>query len=226
MNYLTLCKELVKEVGIAGGTGPATVAAQTGELANVVRWVRDANDYINNLWKDWKYLWTEYDQNVTTTTPILPVGVEVRSWHRDSVWLNYGTARASKLEFEDWDTFRVNQANGMSAGIPTVFSIKPNGQMVLNRTPNESMPLHAEFWRRPTQLATDSDIPDMPSEYHRIIVCRAAIMYGNREAAGEIISGMEAEYMDVLEKLQSDQLETFRHDRMAGQDIALQMEIP
>lgn len=225
MNYLELCKDLVKEVGIAGGTGPATVTGQTGELANVVRWIRDANDDINNLWKDWKYLWGEYDQSVTTASPPLPVGISIRTWHRDSFWTNYGTAAGRKLTFVDWNVFRTNQANGARPGVPTAFTIKPNNSLMLDRAPTVATPLHGEYWRRPAQLAVDGDTPAMPAEYHRIIVCRAAIMYGNREAAGEIISGMEAEYIDKLEKLQSDQLEAFRYDRMAGQDLPLQMEI-
>jgi len=225
VNYLQLCKELVREVGIAGGTGPATVENQTGELANVVRWIRDANDYINNLWRDWKYLWAEYDQNVTSVNLALPVGVTVREWHRDSFWLDYGTAAGRKLVYQDWNVFRVAQSTGTSPGTPTMFTIKPNNAVVLNRPPLNAMPLHAEFWKRPASLESDSDVPDMPAEYHRIIMVRAAIMYGNREAAGEIISGMEAEYIDLLEKLESDQLDAFRYDRLAGQDTPLYMEI-
>ena len=225
MTYLELCRELVRELGIAGGTGPATVANQTGELANVVRWIRDGNDYINNLWRDWKFLWAEYDQNVTGVHPPMPVGVTVREWHRDSFWLQYGTAAGRKLVFQDWNVFRVAQSTGASVGTPTMFTIKPNNTLALNRPPPATVPLHAEYWKRPDPLVNNADVPDMPAEYHRIIMVRAAIMYGNREAAGEIISGMEAEYTDLLEKLQSDQLDAFRYDRLAGQDIPLYMEI-
>lgn len=229
MTYLELCRNYVQELGIAGGTGPAAVTGQTGELANVIRWIRDAGIYIDNLWMDWSYLWREYDVSVTTSAvpmPALPANAPVKTWDRGSMWMSYGTAAARRLTYVPWDEWRVMLAGGITSGIPSEFTEKPNRSLVLNHVPPSPLPFHAEYWRQPRALEANDDVPDLPEQWHRIIICRAAIMYGNREAAGEIISGMEAEYADTLEKLQSDQIPAFRHERMGGQDVALQVEVP
>jgi carbonic anhydrase/acetyltransferase-like protein (isoleucine patch superfamily) len=50
-------------------------------------------------------------------------------------------------------------------------------------------------------------VPLIPEDYWRIIAARALIQYGDREDAPEIVSGASAEFLDVLDKLESDQLE-------------------
>lgn len=222
MNFRALCQDLVKELGISGGTGPSTVLNQTGEYANVVRWIRDSSLWIDNLWRDWKYLWVEYDGTLTGQSLTLPA---VREVDRTSVWLNFGTSTARNLTWVEWATMRGYRAGVTQLGTPVYFSVDPAGVVWLDR-PVTSQPIHLEYWKKPVTLTNDTDEPDLPEEYHRLIVCRAGIMYGNREAAPEVISGMESEYIDLLEKLQSDQLETFRSERMSGQDVPLALRYP
>ena len=222
MNFRQLCQDLVKELGIAGGIGPSSVKDQTGEFANVVRWIAQATTWIDNLWRDWKYLWVEYDTTMTGQSLAI---ADSREIDRGSVWLDFGTGIARQLEYIEWKRLRELRARTALTGRPVQFSIDPSGTLFLDR-PVTAQPIHLEYWKRPTALVENEDTPDLPEEYHRIILCRAAIMYGNREAASEIISGMEAEYIDLLEKLQSDQLEAFRFERMSGQDVSLQMDPP
>jgi hypothetical protein len=222
MNFRELCQALVKELGISGGTGPSSTLNQTGEFANVVRWIADSSLWIDNLWRDWKYLWTEYDSTFTGQSLLID---NCRELDRTSVYLNFGEATARNLTWVEWRVMRETRARPSLVGTPVYFSVSPAGYLFLDR-PVSAQPLHFEYWKKPAKLVADADIPAMPESYHRLILCRAAIMYGNREAAGEIISGMEAEYIDLLDKLQSDQLEAFRNERMAGQDVPLALEHP
>lgn len=222
MNFRELCQGYVKELGISGGTGPTTVLNQTGEFANVVRWIADAALQIDNLWRDWKYLWNEYETTLTGQSIAI---ANAREIDRNSVWINHGTANARQLEWQEWTLMRETRNRPSLTGTPVYFSVNPAGMLYLDR-PVTTLPIRLEYWKKPTRLTDDSDEPDLPEAYHRIILCRAAIMYGNREAAPEIISGMEAEYIDMLDKLQSDQLEAFRGERMAGQDVPLYLRVP
>jgi hypothetical protein len=222
MNFRELCQDLVKELGIAGGTGPTTVQNQTGELGNVVRWIRDSNLWIDNLWRDWKYLWSSYSGTMQGQSLVI---ADLREIDRGSVWLDYGLSTASNLTWIEWSEMRAIMARPLSGGRPVHFSVDPSRTLFLDRL-GSGYPIMLEYWRKPTKLTNDTDIPDLPEEYHRLIVCRAGIMYGNREAASEVISGMESEYIDLLEKLQSDQLDSFRNERMSGQDIPLQLQGP
>lgn len=228
MTYLELCQNYVGELGIAGGKGPAAVTGQTGELANVVRWIRDASLDIDSLWLDWSYLWRQYDVTLNSNLPpppAPPANNVCRRWDRDSAWINYGTAAARKLPFRDFAEFKQLTASGITAGTPSEFTVRPDNQIVLNHVPTAGTPFHIEYWKQPKVLVANDDVPDLPSEFHRQIICRAAIYYGNREAAPEIISGMEAEYVDRLEKLESAYCSGFRSDRMSTPDLQQQVEL-
>lgn len=239
MTFLELCQELVTEIGIANGTGPSTVLNQTGELRNVVRWIRDSSLWIDNLWKDWKYLWCEYSGILATNSepqlnrfapaPNTPAGVLVRRWDRTSFWLDKQSASAQPLAFCPWDRFRLLYDVGRDVtktGKSRVITIRPDNTLQLYPIPNTTYTLTGEFFRRPAPMKENNDAPMMPAEYHRLVTCRAGIMYGNREDAPEIISGMEAEYIDLKDKLESDQLEAFDAERQAGQDLLLEGAIP
>lgn len=237
MNFLQLCQELVGELGLAGGTGPATVLNQRGELANVVRWIRDTDLWICNEWKTWKFLKVEYSGVIQAgtrepTPPNNPTGVRARKWDRDSIVINAGSLSAKPLMFEEWTTFRKLRQIG-SAGLttdePAIVTVKQIGadpKLWIYPTANATYPISGEFWRRPPTLTLDTDVPLMPDEYHRLIVVTAAIKYGNREDAPEIIAGMEAEHVSLLKQLQDEQLEGFEASGESSQDLLLEGAIP
>lgn len=231
MDYLTLSQELVQELGIAGGTvaTPGTVTAQTGELGNVVRWIRNAETYVNNLWKDWKFLHFDHSTTLSENSriPPGPGGFTVREWDRNSFYLNRLSNQPRALRFIPYQDFRHTDDIGIiSKSTPDRITVKPDGSLLVNKSALIDYTFTAEGWRRPAILVNDTDLPAMPAEFHRIIMVRAMIFYGNREDAPEIISGAEAEYIDILEKLQSSELEAFRYERLAGADELLSMEIP
>jgi hypothetical protein len=232
VTYLELCKELVSELGIAGGTGPTTVTGQTGLLGNACRWIRQANNDINVQWKNWRFLWTEYNGMVqagiqSPPVPGTPAGVKVRQWDRSSVYLNKYTNSPVQLEFVPWPVFRAQYGFGVpTAGQPAVFSVRPDNTLIMDRPTDAIYSITGEFWRRATLLAVDNDVPDMPDEYHRLIVCTAAVKYANKEDAPEVISGMEAEMFAMMFKLQSDQLDAFEFDTMSTQDVTAAMVLP
>lgn len=231
--FLQLCQEIVAELGIAGGAAntPGSVTGQSGELRNVVRWIRDSTLWFDNEWRDWKYLWTPYVDVCSLGDPLAPepdtpAGVKVRQWDRSSIWLSRGTTNQKRLDYMEWGQFReIYDGNGIPKQ-PSIFSVRPDGRIIFDCPPDQQYPINGEFWRRPVPLTQSNDVPAMPEEYHRLIVCRAAIMYANREDAPEVISGMETELVQGIEKLKSDQLAAFEADCIAGQDVMLEGPIP
>ena len=210
MNYLQLCNEIVYELGLQNGSGLTTTVGQTGELNNVTRWIRDAALYVDNLWLDWRYLWNQYSEPVAANANVLPAPTTMpRLWDINSIYyqpqsgglwqqLPYMTRERMRLQYDPLNAV---------ANPPSVFTIQPNNTLVLNCPTDQAYNFVGEFWQQPVALALDTDVPLMPANYHRIIVARAAVMYGNREDAPEVISGLSAEYVDILDKMESDQLE-------------------
>ena len=234
--YLQLVQQLVSELGIGGvnqgGTVPPTVVGQKGQLYNAINWVRQAENNINVMWANWDYLATDYSEALTIGSTAVPThsGTEtVNKWDRDSFWLNVTATSSGQLEFMDWTDFRkliLPGSGSASNGKPARITEKRNGTLLLDAPSNLAYTLTAEFWKEPVLLAADSDLPAMPAQFHRIIICEAAIKYGNKEAASEIIQGMEAEYLYLLDKLEGDQLEGRDYERMSTQDIPITIGIP
>jgi hypothetical protein len=227
MIFLDLCKDLISDTGLGGEPDLLeTVVGQTGDLNNAVRYIRDAALQIDNLWFDWKYLWFEHIANFTVAmnnAPPMPA-FGVRRWDRETFYLDKSGATPIKLRFEEWDTFR-DRTGVFPTGKAAIITVKPDNTLLVEKLNNATYSFSANGWRRPVVLAADDDEPLMPEEYHRIIVCRGKINYASKEDAPEILEGAEAEYMDILDKLQSDQLEGHYLDRMSTQDVDVSQEV-
>lgn len=223
MTYLELCKELVGQFGLSGGTGPTTVTGQVGELLNVTRWIRDSCLYIENLWEDWKFHWTQYSGSLaaasyTATAPTVPTGVLVRAWKYNSIKIRRtgSTDRFESVSYLAWEEFSTQfDPSEEDEGEPSCFTIAPDGSMQFDCPVDVAYDVKGEFWRQPVALEDDADEPLIPTPYHRIIVARAVVMYGDREDAPELIAGCQAEYIDMLEKLEANQLPGSGHRRMS-----------
>jgi len=235
MNFLTLVQELVTELGIGGAnqgaTVPESVSGQKGQLWNAVNWIIKANNNINLMWSDWRYLSVEYAETLSIGSDAVPVhsGQEVaKRWDRSSFWIDRSLTSAGPLSYLSWEDFRADVLPGPPSTNtkPSIITQKRDGSLLLNVPCNSTYALTAEFYKRPALLAANNDIPEMPETFHRLIICEAAIKYGNKEAAAEVISGMEAEYDYLLSKLQTDQLPGGEFDDQYSQDIPLVIDVP
>lgn len=238
--FLELVQELVTELGIGGAnqgaTVPTTVVGQTGQLWNAVNWIDKANNNLNIMFRDWQFLSAEYSEALTIGSTAVPVhsGTEVvKQWDRGSFWVDLTTNRAAPLTFIEWEVFRAEQLPGAaptSNSKPSIITQKRNGTLLVDAPCDLAYVLTAEFYQRPVMLSAggspDSNVPDMPSEFHRLIICEAAIKYGNKEAALEVINGMEAEYIYLLDKLKGDQLIGGEYDTQYSQDEPIVIDIP
>jgi hypothetical protein len=215
VNYLSLCQDFVSQFGLAGGTGPTTVVNQTGELANVVRWIRDAELYLNNLWVDWRFLWLPYTGTIAAAasvpSAVTQPGVRVRLWETHKLKIRV----ASPLE-PSWSTLaflprsqfeRLYDPDVSTPGRPEAFTVMPDNTIQFDKSADVIYDVKGSYFRSPEPMTENEHLPLMPAEYHRLILVRACIMYADREDAPELVNGATAEYPDLLEKLEASQLE-------------------
>lgn len=233
MTYLQLVQAYMNELGLSGAPTVQSIAAGVPTLAsgvtppleivNVCRWIHDANLDIDNQWMDWKYHWVQYGP--TTAQPMvintqapqiqyLPAAqLPVQQW--DINKFRYRTTAVGGLTWqplyyvERQEMIDRYDPDNASPGPPEVFTVNPDLSVSFGAPFDQAYDFLAEFWQRPVELQASADTPMMPSQFHRAVLCRAAVMYGNREDAPEIISGLTAEYLQWMDKLQSDQLEGF-----------------
>lgn len=206
--YLVLCQDLARDIGIPG-TGPSSVTASdlSEEELAVVRYIKQADLDIQRRWFDWNFLWSEATLTPSVGTSTLTSPSNLGNWKLDSFIWSKATEDYQELDYVDWDEYKLEFKLGVvDSGTPECFSVKPDNVIDVYPTPDSTTTISAEYWKTPTELAADSDISAIPQRFHNIIIARAKIYYGENEDAPEILSGALAEFEDLLDKLESDQL--------------------
>ena len=220
--YLVLCQNMARDIGIPG-TGPSDVTSSSlSEEENaVVRYVKEADVDIQSRWFNWGFLWTEVTLTPTADVSTLTSPSDLGNWKLDSFVLAKGTDSYQELEYMDWDDYNLEYKLGsITSDTPEVFSVKPNNVIDLYPTPADTTAISAAYWKTPTEMSVDSSESPIPSRFHKIITARAKIYYAENEDAPEILSGALAEFEDLLDKLEADQLAGQKNRRLSrAQDI-------
>jgi len=206
--YLVLCQDMARDIGIPG-TGPSSVTASdlSEEELAVVRYIKQADLDIQRRWFNWNFLWTEATITPSAGTSTLSSPANLGNWKLDAIVWSKATNDYQELDYMDWDEYKLEYKLGVvDSGTPEVFSVKPDNVLDVYPTPDAATTISVEYWKTPTELAADSDISAIPPRFHNIIIARAKIYYGENEDAPEILSGALAEFEDLLDKLESDQL--------------------
>jgi len=220
--YLVLCQDMARDVGIPG-TGPSSVDASglSEEEIAVVRYVAQANLDIQSRWFDWGFLWSEASLSASSGTSTLTSPTDLAKWKLDSIVWDKTSDDYLILEYMAWNEYRTIYKYGtIDSDIPEVFSVKPDNVLDLYPTPNSATTVSAEYWATPTALTTDSQVSIIPARFHKIIISRAKMYYAENEDAPEIMAGALAEFEDLLDKLEADQLPRQQNRRFsAAQDL-------
>jgi hypothetical protein len=220
--YLVLCQNMARDIGIPG-TGPSDVTSSSlSEEENaVVRYIKEADVDIQSRWFNWGFLWTEVTLTPTADVSTLTSPSDLGNWKLDSFVLAKGTDSYQELEYMDWDDYNLEYKLGsITSDTPEVFSVKPNNVIDLYPTPADTTAISAAYWKTPTEMSVDSSESPIPSRFHKIITARAKIYYAENEDAPEILSGALAEFEDLLDKLEADQLAGQKNRRLSrAQDI-------
>ena len=228
--YLELCQDLVREVGISG-TGPSAVTGQIGELRRVVMWIADAYTEIQQR-TDWRWLRRSFtlqtveDQETyafSEVTDVDAIAVISRfgKWRFEDyddppkIYLtSSGVAGQTWMIATSWESYKQIYGIGVqNSGQPLYITANPQDKMVIGPAPNGIYTLTGEFYRSAQILAADGDIPEMPTQFHKLIVYRAMEKYGIYEAAQEVVVRASKEGRRMLRQLENNQGARWRSTR-------------
>ena len=221
--YLVLCQDMARDVGIPG-TGPSSVTSTSlSEEENaVVRYIANADQDVQSRWFDWDFLWSEASITAISGTSTLTSSntgfpTALGNWKLDSIVWDKSSDSYQILEYMEWNSYREMYKYGtIDSDVPEVYSIKPNNDLDLYPTPNAATVISAEYWATPTVLAADADISAIPPRFHKIIIARAKMYYAENEDAPEVMAGAVAEFEDLLDKLEADQLPSQKNRRFSS----------
>ena len=215
MNFLQLVQRLKRRCGVSG-TMPTTVLNQPEELARLVDFINEAWMDIQGRRKDW--LWMRAPFSFATAQgksqySVADVGLTDFGYYALDSFRNFVTSAGNSSEvfmdylpYESWRDTYLYGATRYTSTRPLEFTVAPDLSIGLGPVPAQGYTVSGEYYRVPTELVNDSDLPAMPSQFHMAIVYRAMMFYGAFEAAQEVYQLGAAEFGKQMNRLAVAQL--------------------
>jgi hypothetical protein len=210
--YLQLVQQLHRGVG-AAGVEPTGVTGLTGEAKRLADWIRDADNYIQTKWVNWKFLRSTYSQGTAASVATLSAPADLRYWDYKTFFITEpGETDKNPIAVVEYDKIK-SEVLDTSETIPSRVIIMPDGSLYFEPVPDAVYTITADYYVTPTLLAANADVSAIPSQFHQIILGRAMILYSNFENAPEIKDQGEEIYIEQLALLENDQLPNQQHSR-------------
>jgi len=214
--YLKLVQDFVSEVGVAGGTGPVTLAIgqEQDGIRRVIQFIAEADRDICRSWPDWDFLWAEEDAETTPaqvsagSTILAAPATPAREHVLDSFQILAGNSWRS-ITYMRWPEFRKRFRIGSTktaTTTPSFWTVRPDRSIELSAPIGDVFRYRYEFFQWNSGLENDDDVSLIPGDFDRAILVRAKIIFAERENAPEIMHGASAEFDDIITRLEANYL--------------------
>lgn len=208
MNFLALCKAVARDSGtVAGVPNFTTVASVTGRVEQVVGWTAQAWIDIQNERNDWNWMRRTFEKPLLADTAAYTAAsftlARVSKWLPDR--LNYSTmtlydpaigrtdeATLRQISYDRWR--EMYDRNTHTAQRPSHWAVSPENQLLFGPTPDKVYNVRGEYRPKPQVLALDADIPEMPEEYHGLIVGEALKIMARSDEAFNTLASLAPQY--------------------------------
>ena len=203
MTFLELCKRVRSESGVSGDI--ASVTGNTGILAKIVGWVKQAEKEVLRQHTDWKFLWTLSSGNLqqgvaqyTTVTLGVPSFANIAEFR----------VAGQTLRQMAWDYFKQHgfAHNNTAHGQPYAYTVRPDGVLVFNCAPLTALPFEVEFYREPTWMTEDGSLSAIPEKYLDTVVNQALMYYAQHDEAQSLYTFAQTKFDEALTLLTCEQL--------------------
>lgn len=203
--FLELVQDLHRESG-AAGQPPTTVLNQRGEYNRLVRWVQDADTYIQDLWENWKFMRKEYSDDTVVGNNSLPTVQDVAFYDEDTFKVVYaGETEENPIDVVEYDAIK-KEVRDTLTGVPYRIIIMPNNTLQVDPIPDDAHTISGDYYRNSVEMTGNDDVSLIPSRFHKAILGYALILYGNYENAKEIKQQGEEIFGIQNSRLENNQL--------------------
>ena len=223
--FLQLCEQLREEVGVQGTI--STVSGLTGMHLRLVNYIIKADKKIQRRKINWKFLWNEWEQAITSETGSEinpPAGLGM--FDQTSFWLDAGTSDAVQLryiDYKEWRDFHRHQYSETNQ--PVYVAIKPNGKLAILPAPDDDYPLTADYWRAPVPLVNSGQVSLIPEQFHDLIVAQAKIYFAERAHDSGLYQSAYVEHEDTYREMKAHCLPGNEDDNKSQSSISHVIEI-
>lgn len=221
--YLELAKKVARESGTIDPAAITSVTGLTGRPNKIVQWVEQAYTNIQNSRRDWGWLIEGFSQPLAQGTAVYtPASFNLTrfsNWVPDKdCWYmpvtvydpTIGTSDESaiiQIPHELWRT-KYNRGDLSSTywNRPTEWAISPRNEICFGPIPDKAYQVRGQYQKGPQTLATGSDIPEMPSRFHDMIVWEAIRLSMIHDGAYQEAQFPTLEMVGLRHELELDQL--------------------
>lgn len=209
MNFIELVKAVRLRVGMQG-TGPASVTT-TGYEAALVAAVSDAWIDIQNERKDWRWMrdtatfLTTQGQTEYTTTEILGPTPRHKYWLKDTGYAMINGQYRPIINY-NYDRFVYLYQNTTHDTVPDKYTIQDNNYSLIFTPPDGVYTMKIDYQKSPQTLVGDTDVPELPSYYHLLIVYAAVEKYASYISSPETYQQYALQHARMMNQVMRDQL--------------------
>lgn len=210
--FLQLVVKLSQECGVST-VGPTTVVAQVGQYKELVDWIAEADEEVQQDRNDWRFMVGSFAiDTVVGTSGYLPTAfvTPVTNWRdvRDgTVNIYSGTtanqSRLRKVSYQTW--YDLYNTGAQTNSRPTVFTIGNDMSVLLGPLPDAVYRVSGEYQKSVATMAVDADTPIYPAEFHLLPVYLAMTKYGRQYAASEVYSEGNRLYQKMMARMRRTQ---------------------
>lgn len=208
MNYLALCQRVREETGVSG-TGPASVTNQTGILAKIISWTRQACTDIERLHQQhWNFLWARSTSTLVAGRATCLPG--------DLGMLDFNHLKSLRIEgrsiyvtpWDEWEEEVENLAyyEAGATGTPKYLTVDPSNNVHLYPAPDKANTATATYYKAPTILSAGTDTPKLPVAYHEAIVWKACMYFAAHEEDAYLYQTAQIKYGEILNEAEANLL--------------------
>ena len=229
MNFLEIAQRLRRESGLTSAlaTSPTTVINQTGQLRDIVDWAAGAYTDIQTMSPCWNWLRSSFTLQTVSGTDTYVYGDAIddqtglaitrfaRWWplqegqcsNLKSYLTSGGVGSEMYLDYLPWDWFRDMYKRGPQNNNPPLhFTISPQNKIVIGPKPSGIYTISGEYQMSAQTLALDADVPEMPADYHMLIVWKGLLDYAGKAAAPEVFTRAQTRAGPLMNALKMDEL--------------------
>lgn len=223
MTFLELVQTLHYEARLPGSP-PAAVTGQNGRAADLVRWTAQAYEDIQRE-RDgkWKWLRGEFELDTVasqaayaytdctdalTASPI----TRFRAWDLDSrqppfiYRVSEGLDTERELPIADWEYYRRMYRRGVhEESYPLCIAAGPDDKLYFGPTPVDVFHVTGNYWKSNQSLVADQDEPEMPADFHMLVVYTALTKYAYSVVAQEALARAQHEGTRLYDALSLNQ---------------------
>lgn len=217
LTFLQLVQRLRRRCRVAGA-GPATVlGTNSEEYARLIAWTNEAWIDIQETRQDWRWMRTSCSFTTVAGQATYSYATDIAltdfgNWTQDT-WRNYDSSVGTKSEifmeyrhYGDWrDAYQFGALRDTRSR-PFVVTICPDMSIGIGPTPDAGYTVTGDYYRSPSELSLDADVPAIPTRFSMLIVYRAMMFYGMSEAANEVYQEGQIEFERMMRRLQLNQL--------------------